>query len=353
MEENTRAGVPRYFAAANSYLGFVSYFGEVFASKDYSKIYVLKGGPGTGKSSFMKRISEHFIAKNCYVEEIYCSSDPHSLDGVIIANDSGRIALLDGTAPHERDAVCPGAIDEIINLGEGWDEGFLRAEREKILSLSAEKSKSYKSAYRYLKTAGTSDESIKEIYLAYFNKFKAKSEAERLLNDISASDSSIISTRLISSFGRYGEYRLDTLDKASSRKIFIGGNDISAMLFLNLCIGVLVEKGQKIIRLPYALDDSMTDGIYLPDNSLAVLRGGDGNVNANEFVSISKSDSERIRRAEELKREALEEAKRWFAIASDLHFRLEEIYGRAMNFDKNNELLAKKLSQIENILEIV
>lgn len=353
MEENTRVCVPRYFAAANSYLGFISYFGEVFASKDYSKIYVLKGGPGTGKSSFMKRISQHFVAKNCYVEEIYCSSDPHSLDGVIVANDSGRIALLDGTAPHERDAVIPGAIDEIINLSEGWNERFLTAEREKILSLSGEKSKSYKSAYRYLKIAGTSDEFIKEIYLAGFNKFNAKSEAERLLGDISASDRAKTSTRLISSFGRYGEYRLDTLDKASSRKIFIGGNDISAMLFLNLCIGVLEEKGQKTTRLPYALDSSMTDGIYLPEHSLAILRGGDGSVNADEFASISKSDEERIRKAEELKREALDEARRWFAIASDLHFRLEEIYGRAMNFEINNLTLIKKISEIENILEIV
>ena len=353
MSENIKDNVLRFFAAANGYRGFRSYFDELFESGNFNRIYVLKGGPGTGKSSFMKAISEHFTKKCTYVEEIYCSSDPNSLDGVIVASKAGRIALLDGTSPHERDAVIPGAIDELINLGNGWDERFLIGRREEIVSLSGEKSKSYKSAYRYLKIAGVADEFVKEIHLAVFDKFKAKNEAEELLQDIPASDKGKVSTRLISSFGRYGEYRLDTLDKASSRKIFIGGNDISAMLFLNLCIDLLKEKGQKIIRLPYALDDSMTDGIFLPEHSLAILRGGDGDVNADKFIIISKSDSERIRKAEELKHEALDEAKRWFAIASNLHFRLEEIYGEAMNFDKNNQTLIKKISEIENILEIV
>ena len=353
MKENKRIGVPRYFAATNGYQGFISYFGEIFASEDFSRIYVLKGGPGTGKSSFMKRISEHFSSLDCYVEEIYCSSDPHSLDGVIIANDSGRIALLDGTAPHERDAAIPGAIDEIINLGDGWDERFLVAQREEILSLSSEKSRSYKAAYSYLKIAGASYGFIKEVHLSNFDRLRAKNEAERLFGDIPISNVGSMSTRLISSFGRYGEQRLDTLDTFAKKRKAIGGSDTAAMLFIDLCIEVLRDKGQNMIRLPYALDGSLTEGIFLVDRDAAILRGEAKDIDADEFISLSRTATEQIKRAEEIRRDALEEAKRWFAIASDLHFRLEEIYGRAMNFDKNNELLAKKLSQIENILEIV
>ena len=35
-----------------------------------------------------------------------------------------------------------------------------------------------------------------------------------------------------------------------------------------------------------------------------------------------------------------------------LHFKLEEIYGAAMDFSQNDELFVKKISQIENILEL-
>ena len=135
--------IPTYFAAANSYKGFISYFDKVFDSKDYDRIFVLKGGPGTGKSSLMRRVSEYFSQNNFYVEEILCSSDPSSLDGVIGTKNGRKFAIIDGTAPHERDAVIPGAIDEIINLGGNWDERWLIGKRTEILNLTKEKKKTY------------------------------------------------------------------------------------------------------------------------------------------------------------------------------------------------------------------
>ena len=43
----------KYFAASNSAQGFKNYYPEVFARADH--LYIIKGGPGTGKSSFMKK----------------------------------------------------------------------------------------------------------------------------------------------------------------------------------------------------------------------------------------------------------------------------------------------------------
>ena len=48
-----------------------------------------------------------------------CSSDNNSLDGIVIPKL--KIAILDGTA-HVVDPVFPGVVDEIINLGQFWDE---------------------------------------------------------------------------------------------------------------------------------------------------------------------------------------------------------------------------------------
>ena len=47
MAEKMDNIIPKYFGAANSYNGFISYFDKIFDSKEYDKIYVLKGGPGT------------------------------------------------------------------------------------------------------------------------------------------------------------------------------------------------------------------------------------------------------------------------------------------------------------------
>ena len=90
-----------FFASSNSYDGFVSYFDNVFNSKNYTRIFILKGGPGTGKSTIMKKVAEYADTMNFYNEAIYCSSDSNSLDGVIISNEKAKIAIIDGTAPHE------------------------------------------------------------------------------------------------------------------------------------------------------------------------------------------------------------------------------------------------------------
>ena len=44
-----------YFAAANTADGFVSFFDSVFNNRNISKVYILKGGPGVGKSTIMKK----------------------------------------------------------------------------------------------------------------------------------------------------------------------------------------------------------------------------------------------------------------------------------------------------------
>ena len=52
------------------------------------------------------------------VDFLWCSSDPDSLGRIVLKKR--RIALLDGTAPHVVDPQNPGAVDEILNLGEYW-----------------------------------------------------------------------------------------------------------------------------------------------------------------------------------------------------------------------------------------
>ena len=351
MEEISNKIIPEYFAAANSYKGFVSYFDKAFASEDFDRIYVLKGGPGTGKSSFMKRIGESFSARNYDTERILCSSDPRSLDGVIISNGKRKIALIDGTAPHERDAKIPGAIDEIINLGEGWNSAWLTGTRDKILALGKEKAKAYETAYNYLRIAGEANGFIKSVHQRSFDKFKAKNEAELIFSDIPSGDSKEKTTRLISCFGKDGERRLSTLEGIKSSKITVSKEGCCSAFFLSFCLEFLEAKSVKTIHFPNALDPEETDAIYLSDHNILVTQSEEGEIGAKDFFALSEIDMDKIKRAKEIKPIALDEARRWFKIASDMHFRLEEIYGQAMNFEMNERLLKEKTSEIDLILE--
>ena len=45
-----------FFAAANGYSGFKSIFDSVFDRKISTRTFIIKGGPGTGKSSLMRNL---------------------------------------------------------------------------------------------------------------------------------------------------------------------------------------------------------------------------------------------------------------------------------------------------------
>ncbi|MTI67521.1 MAG: ATPase [Firmicutes bacterium] len=81
----------------NTSKGFYSYY-DYIIEKDANRIFVIKGGPGVGKSSMMKKIGQEMLDKGYDVEYHHCSSDNNSLDGLVI--QKLNVAFLDGTAPH-------------------------------------------------------------------------------------------------------------------------------------------------------------------------------------------------------------------------------------------------------------
>ncbi|MBQ3014173.1 MAG: ATPase, partial [Clostridia bacterium] len=67
-------GENAYFAASNSTKGFISYYEEIFRASRIGRIYAVKGGPGTGKSCFLRDVSESAAGHGWECEYIYCSS---------------------------------------------------------------------------------------------------------------------------------------------------------------------------------------------------------------------------------------------------------------------------------------
>jgi hypothetical protein len=351
MNINQKQNIIKYFAAANSYNGFVSFFDTIFNSSKFNRVYILKGGPGTGKSSFMKNVSS-FFKDNCVIEEIYCSSDPESLDGIIVESNGKRIAVLDGTAPHERDAVIPGAIDEIINLGDSWDDQWLMAKREKILKLSSEKKKAYKSGYNYLSIAGSAENIILKEYDENFDRDGAKIKAESFLRDIPLQDNQEIYTKLLSAFGRHGYFKIEVDDRDNIIKICINGDEFASIIFINQLRQIALAKGLSYTEIKYPLNPSLIEALHFTGRRIVISNAISGDFNSTDLLINYKIVSERTRNAKEMRKEALLEAQRWFSIASELHFELEKIYGEAMNFEKNDEILYKKIQEMKNILQI-
>lgn len=150
-----------YFPGNNTPLGFFSYYKYILSQREANRIICIKGGPGTGKSTFMKRIAEHFSGDED-IDYLHCSADEGSLDGIVLKKR--KVALVDGTSPHVTDPITPGAVDKIINLGEYWDNESIEQNRDKIMDLNEETSRWYRIAYNYLSAVKSVYRSIEDIY---------------------------------------------------------------------------------------------------------------------------------------------------------------------------------------------
>lgn len=142
--------IRNFYPGGNTSKGFYSFY-DFIIDPDATRIFVIKGGPGVGKSTFMKQIGKAMVEKGFDIEYHQCSSDNNSIDGLVIP--ALNIALIDGTAPHIVDPKNPGAVDEIIHLGDFWDEKGMRANKEEILHSNARVGRNFRIAYSNLKEA--------------------------------------------------------------------------------------------------------------------------------------------------------------------------------------------------------
>ena len=121
------------YPGGNTSRGFYSYYDQVIRPEAATRIFILKGGPGVGKSTLMRRLGEE-IAEHRDVEFLHCSSDNDSLDGIVVP--SAGVMMVDGTAPHIVDPVLPGAVDGIVNLGECLNQTALHEKTQQIFETS-------------------------------------------------------------------------------------------------------------------------------------------------------------------------------------------------------------------------
>lgn len=143
--------IRHYFPGNNTPEGFFSYYGNILGQREAEKIVCIKGGPGTGKSTFLKKVGERLAETGENIDFLHCSADENSLDGILLRDK--KIAFVDGTSPHVIDPLTPGAVDSIINFGEFWNDRKIADHKEEIISYSENTSRWYKMAYNYMAAA--------------------------------------------------------------------------------------------------------------------------------------------------------------------------------------------------------
>ena len=339
-----------YFAASNSSCGFKSYYKEIFERAE--RLYVIKGGPGTGKSSLMKKIADAACGDG-EIEYYYCSSDPNSLDGIFIHGNEGSVAVIDGTFPHVWEPSCAGAVEEIINLGQFWDSKALRAQKNEIFSLNNKKSAAFKRAYAYLRSCGNLRAVTDSLVRRATDFEKLQGAAKRLVASLDLKDGSLESIpSAITAVSMRGKVRFDTIEQSADKIWRIGDFYGVGQWFLDAFVGCLQGCDAKARIACDCVEPRYAEGVLLESHRLGFVIGkeedGEKFINPKRFVHTERIREIRgeLRYASRLYSDCLDGALHALNEARLYHFLLEDIYKHAMDFAALNEFsgeLTKKI----------
>ena len=348
-----------YFLGANTYKGFYSLYDDLVDKDNDSRLFILKGGPGCGKSSFMKRIAAAVQERGKPVEMIHCSGDPDSLDAIYIPHL--KTAYVDGTAPHVIEPDYPAAMEQYINLGSFYDSDALLPEKAKIAKTKAAYQLQYNKAYDYLAAAKNIRDAVSvDIYLAKklaIVKRRAKGIARRELKRTQHPSGSE-TRRFLSAISCTGIVQdMSAADALCTRKFLIDNDYGLAPFLLEEIAKTALQNGYNIISCFDPLCPELYEHIIIPELSLGFLSSYGKKTPDSKLVKRIRLDAlamsdlgakakKSIRNQLKLYKAVLGESEAALESAKKIHDELEAIYNPHVDFDSLYELANEHAASI-------
>ncbi|NLP26116.1 MAG: ATPase [Clostridiales bacterium] len=345
-----------YFLGSTSPIGYQTNFFHLINKKNYFT-YILKGGPGTGKSTLMNKIASEFDDRN--LELFYCSTDISALDAVII-NDIKTI-IVDGTTPHVFDPIYPAVSQEIVNLGEFWDRDKMSPHKEAIIHCTDENLKCHSRAKRYVRAFASLNSNIYSIAYNYILNDKLDGFINRLVHKLfPKGDKKLrgMEFRHISAFTSKGyltqpipdDYKIYTLNDD-----YFAGSDY----FLKSVSDIALDRGLKIILSECAaLSNNIYEHMLIPELRIAFISCNFFNkleldcekaINFNRFYDKESLSSRKQKIAFDKKAclELANEASSAITTSNGIHNKLEEYYIKSIDFNGLDIITQKIIEDIK------
>jgi len=353
----------RFFLGANTPQGFVSRFDQLADADNGWREYVIKGGPGSGKSTLMKKIAEALEGENPDMQFIHCSSDVSSLDALIVPGL--RFSIVDGTSPHIVEPKYPGAVESIVDITSCWDEDMLYACREEIISLSRKCTRCHEHCCRFLSAAGSLAGDTYRIALDCVNTAKLAGYASRLVEREFKSSKNTAGkerVRFLTAVTDQGVVKFTGTAKLLCDRIYLLKDDYGAIsrLLLNSVRSSVLAAGYDVISCycPLGPFDKL-EQLFVPELRLGFMTSNRFHdfdleidpyriVNSQRFTDRDKLKAGKRRLSFNRKAMAqmVTQAELLLQEAKETHDELEGYYRSATDFAKVDALTEKTIQQI-------
>ncbi len=337
-----------FFLGASTPGGFHSLFSYLHIPEEGWRLYIIKGGPGTGKSTLMKKVASAAAKRGLYHERIYCSSDPSSLDAVIIP--SLKISIADGTSPHVLEPQYPGISEITVDLGQFRNDRLLRNNADKIIEITKENKFCHKKCTDFLYAAKSADNDTAGIILSALRIERLHKFAEKLsearLTAVSDSEGRI-HKRFLSGITPEGIVVFTDTMKEMCENIYVLDDPYSQASSVILRILMMKAKEQGIDSIAcycpmspeykpeHVIFPSLSLGFYTANRYHPDKFSEAKHIDCKRFLNtdIISRHKNRIAFNNRSRDELLNEAVLKLKKAKSIHDELEKYYIAAMDFD--------------------
>ncbi len=335
------------FAGINTYRGYVPLLGE--SLKDAEEVYIIKGTPGSGKSTLMKRLYRQAKEKGENCLAIRCSSDPNSLDGVYF--EDRKTAVADGTSPHVLDAEKPVLRDHIVDIIQYCDREALKARSSELESLLKSKKECFSKAYSSLYALGVIEKAMSDTAEECFDTEKIRHAAICFAKKRTYAKGGIVKLpmRCVCGSGF-----VSSLPEGVSENVTIFDRYGTSSVYMRYFCDFLEEKNAHCVVLPSPVDDKTPDAVFFPEEGLLVSTDrycANESENSSDMLRFADRDAlknvkGKLGLYEKLRSELVSDIIKEMRKASEYHSEAERLYSAAFDFAKLDEVYEKLASDI-------
>ena len=350
-----------FFLGAVAPQGFISRYAQCYNIEDDGYIYILKGGPGLGKTEFIKKLIALLSKYDDNIELIHSSLNPDCYDGVLF--HSLRAAVMDGTAPHVLEPRYYDAFETILPLGECCNKELLRDRREEILALTDKSTQLLERSVRFISATGSLLNDTYRLALNCTDEDKIASFITRTLQkEVKARKNALGKERyrFLSAVTPSGVMRFDSTISYYCDKVYVFDDEFGAAsnIALHKLRHSLLESGLELIccycpispfeKIEHILVPELRLG-FVTSNKWHPLDFEDGRtIHARRFTNLEKLSvrKQRISFNRRAAQELTDAASSVMQQAREVEEELEKIYRTATDFDKINTYISKTAQDI-------
>lgn len=356
-----------YYGGGNTSIGYFSLFNQLV--KSLKHVYLLKGGPGTGKSSFIKQIGSVLEGRGFAIDYLSNPTDKDCLDGLIVP--ALKLGMFAASAPQNIEPIYPGIIGKVIDLMEFSDLEKLQNYSNEIIRYTDEINDQYETAYEKFAKGVSIHKDKEEIYLSSMDFNMANKVTEQLIQTIFSNETEkpveqVVRNLFFGASTSEGVLNyIENITQDINKRYIIKGRSGSGKSTVMRKIGHHAQKlGYSVDYFPCGLDPHSLDMVVIQPLNVTILDGTaphviDPSRDNDEVVDmfelcmnpqVEKDNADKLNDLDKIYKGIMKEGLWHLQLAKRLNDVLEEFYQKSMDFEQVDR---KREEVLQEILALV